>query len=82
MNNNFEQGDLCDFCRKDYLVIVEERHPYTAAHLQCPVCHSTYSLSGDKERIKELERELETIKSRIFEIEETLRSEDILPYGN
>jgi len=50
--------------------------------LQCPVCHSTYSLSGDKERIKELEKELETIKSRIFEIEETLRSEDILPYGN
>lgn len=31
---------------------------------------------------QELESEIKILKSRVFDIEETLRSEDIMPYGN
>lgn len=44
MNVDFREGDLCEFCSKGNLVVVEGRYPYTVRHLQCPLCDSTYCL--------------------------------------
>ena len=47
-NQTYNQNNICQYCNKAKLVIVEADEPFSNKHLACPSCDSTFTYNQNK----------------------------------